>query len=1225
MSTPLRDLIEIPERVFKGDFVLRLGEGVADDQAEATVQQYVVTPQLARCFDEALGLLGSALEARSSKAAYLHGSFGAGKSHFMAVLHLLLRHDPRARSLAGLTEVVARHDERLAGRRFLLPTYHLIGARSLEEAVLGGYVEHIARVHPDAAVPAVYASAAVFGTVGGFRERVGEEAFFAALNEGTSGSEGWGDLGAGWDAATYAAAEKATPTDPEHQRLVSAVVAAFLPQHGALLRGQGGFVDIDAGLAIVSQHAKGLGYDAVVLFLDELVLWLMTRLADAAFVTQEATKVSKLVEAAAAQRPAPLVSFVVRQRDLRELVGDDIPGAERHSMLDALKWWEGRFATITVEDRNLPAIAERRILRPRDETARRAIDDAFDGVVRAMPQQVFDVLLGRDGDRARFRQTYPFTPAFVDTLVAASSALQRERTALKVMVEVLAGRRADLTAGEVIPVGDLYDALDASDEPFSSEMAERFADARRLYDLRLRPLLLEQHGLPDAAAADNPAFRADDRIVKTLLLAALVPNVEALQGLDAARLVALNWGQVRGLFPGQETSTVVQKLRTWSARVGELKLSDEAVNPTVAIQLTGIDVDAILERARHNDTDGERRLLARELLLAEFGIAPDRAETFTLPYGFTWRGSRRSVELAFENVRDIERLPDASLRPTGPDPKVVIDLPFDEASYGPRDDVARVQEYLQGNDATETVCWLPNFLARELRNDLGTLVVLEHVLTGERLLGLTTDMPPAERPIARQLLANQRDALRQRVRLALAQAYGATSPTEALVVIELEPSEQIRSLDPELAPRPPVGPTLAKALEGIGHQLMEQRYPAHPLFESEVKDAAIRTVLDETLRAVDAEAENGRIDVEKSSRAAMTAVAQPLRLGTQYETAFVLDHHWRQHLDQQGAAAGAPLTVRALREAIDRPRPMGIDRRLQDLLILVYAAQAKRSFWLGNAPYTQAKIGAIPDECELREQALPDEQTWEGARSRAAAVFGLTPGGLRTATEVARLTGELRAKQAELVQPATRLLAVVERCLGRAGLSQEESDRWRATRSGVTLLDALRAADDDGVIPALAGASLEPSPQAVGATLARAETTTAALDNDGWPALERALSLADHHLRAADLRRRTLDLLRHDEHAAPEGGRLATLVREAAALLAELAGPLSLRPEPDPAPDPPPPSARAPGLTRVDAGHKEQLDSEAATAELRRLGDLLAGDAALRLTLDWIVERQEPA
>src|SRR6266498_2693849 len=116
MSTFLRDLIEIPERVYKGDFVLRLGEGVSDEHAQQTVGEYVVTPELAKCFDDALGLIHSAIEARSSKAAYLHGSFGSGKSHFMAVLHLLLRNNPDARSIAELSPLIARHGGWLEGK-----------------------------------------------------------------------------------------------------------------------------------------------------------------------------------------------------------------------------------------------------------------------------------------------------------------------------------------------------------------------------------------------------------------------------------------------------------------------------------------------------------------------------------------------------------------------------------------------------------------------------------------------------------------------------------------------------------------------------------------------------------------------------------------------------------------------------------------------------------------------------------------------------------------------------------------------------------------------------------------------------------------------------------------------------------------------------------------------------------------------------------------------------
>ena len=60
MTTLLRDLIEIPERVHADDFVLRLTQGVA--HPEATLRDYVVTPELARNFDDALALIRSALE-----------------------------------------------------------------------------------------------------------------------------------------------------------------------------------------------------------------------------------------------------------------------------------------------------------------------------------------------------------------------------------------------------------------------------------------------------------------------------------------------------------------------------------------------------------------------------------------------------------------------------------------------------------------------------------------------------------------------------------------------------------------------------------------------------------------------------------------------------------------------------------------------------------------------------------------------------------------------------------------------------------------------------------------------------------------------------------------------------------------------------------------------------------------------------------------------------------
>ena len=71
--TLLRDLIPIPERVHQSDFVLRLTQGLED--AERTLQDYVVTDQLVGCFDEALGIIQKAVATGVSKAAYLHRRF----------------------------------------------------------------------------------------------------------------------------------------------------------------------------------------------------------------------------------------------------------------------------------------------------------------------------------------------------------------------------------------------------------------------------------------------------------------------------------------------------------------------------------------------------------------------------------------------------------------------------------------------------------------------------------------------------------------------------------------------------------------------------------------------------------------------------------------------------------------------------------------------------------------------------------------------------------------------------------------------------------------------------------------------------------------------------------------------------------------------------------------------------------------------------------------------
>ncbi len=185
----LKDLINIPERVHQGDFVLQLTKGVTEP--EQTLRDYVVTPQLVDAFSNALGFIQQAVQTVSSKAAYLHGSFGSGKSHFMAVLNLLLSGNTQARSIPELADIVARHSW-THGCKFLLVPYHMIGARDMESAILGQYAEFVRKKHPEAPVPGFYLAEGLFKDARELRDRMGNEPFFAQLNKGATGGGGVG-------------------------------------------------------------------------------------------------------------------------------------------------------------------------------------------------------------------------------------------------------------------------------------------------------------------------------------------------------------------------------------------------------------------------------------------------------------------------------------------------------------------------------------------------------------------------------------------------------------------------------------------------------------------------------------------------------------------------------------------------------------------------------------------------------------------------------------------------------------------------------------------------------------------------------------------------------------------------------------------------------------------------------------------------------------------------
>ncbi|GIF49324.1 hypothetical protein DFJ67_2150 [Asanoa ferruginea] len=1139
--TLLRELIEIPTSVGDADFVVRASEG-------ADLRRYVVTDDLRRNFDEALSMVGHAVTSGRSQAKFLHGSFGSGKSHFMAVLREILAHNAEARSVRSLGEPVAKADEWLHGKRVLSLTFHMLDARSTEQAILEGYLRQITALHPEAPPPAVHLSDGLLRDAAKLRADLGDEKFFDRLR-GTGMTPGGSGSGlavlraqsAGWTADSYERAAASAPGTKERDALVSALMSTFFT--GAVRGGE--YLDLDTGLAVITRHAKDLNYDAMVFFLDELILWLSTKIADHTFVQTEGAKLNKLVESSDTARPLPIASFIARQRNLEDFLGPQVGGTERAALADVMRSVQGRLGQdIVLADTNLPEITEKRLLKPNDGNAKAIIDQAF-SAVRGR-REVWDVLLlgdqygdaGIGSDAASFRRLYPFSPALVATLVALSQALQRERTALKVMTELLVERRNTLAVNDLIGVAALFEPLVLRGElPDRPELKQLFQAGRDTYLHKFRPLLLATHGIGEAEAPHHELFALDDRLVKTLILGALVAEVPALHNLTAAKLHALNFGSIATPIPGYENQIVLDRLRRLAADAGQLHIG-EGPDPVISVTLASVDYDRLLDLVPHNETaSGVLQQLVRELVSGELGLELRDGTFGELPYAREWRGRKHPIQVRFGNVRDKDSMPDSALIGHGDAWRIVVDYPFDPG-HRRNEDFARIETLERGH---RTVLWMPLFLTDDVMGRVAQLAKINYLLgggNGDRLTQLAADWSVADRQQGKVYLQQRQQQLRVAITDAFKQAYGAAAPHPANVESDAVPI--LHTLAHGLRLGDPRGGTLRDAFQNLTGTLLAWSYPGIPALpddEKSITRAELAKVL-KYARLAAAEPTKG-IAVDTADQRTIRRICNQLRLGELHEHRYVLTMStcwWSGHLLQEASKQGYKehFPIHVLRPLLDQEKPRGFERDLQNAILAVFAEEQQLAWFHHGSKVPVDSVQAVDDAMELRQIPLPDEQTWSEARTRTQGLFGKQPPAWRSAGNLGVFASMVRAEARAQAASADVLARELERNADALGLDVDATTGRLATARRVArLLKELSGESDDvDLIARVARADVGDVDDAVaGRAFKSAGAVIDALAGAQWPLIHVIRTLTPSDTGAAEIVERLEMAARHEQNA----------------------------------------------------------------------------------------------
>lgn len=1018
-SMTISEAFDLPKRedLTALGFVVRLSDAAGADAADKLVHDYVLTPKVKEDLPAVLRSLETAIERREDYGRFVLGSFGSGKSHFMSMLGLLAEgHDGAWQKVsAAVPGIDGKHRGWIGRAKPLVVRIHMLTVSrtdtGFDRAVYDAFNTALERRGK---------APCSFVHVDGVLEEARKEAldykdlFWKKL-------EMAGIVGSRED---FEALANGSPEDRE------GLARAYLEHKGRDASTAGLCPSFAEGLQTLAKHAKAQGFSAVLLLIDELLLWLGEKQVHD--FRQAVNQLNTIVDHADGQRAVPLVCFFAKQRNIREFFPDMVQEDQLHQHLDH---HSKRFEPMELRDVELRHICRERVLKRRQPAA---VEAAIALLAKEHKQTLQAVL--QNADPSYLADVYPFHPALIEMLIDVSSLMQRERTALRLLYELLVVHYPELPLGSLLPVGCAFDALFPESGVEGSKRTADLKAVHQLFYVRFRPAIaaIEQESTQAGSAFDEARARTLQQIVKTALLAEVSPRLKG-PGLTVERLVRLNDADVAsGELDRTRMSLVFQDLVELSRKVpSALQVTGRGKEAYVTVTLQGVNFDEILNRARSR-VEGEHArkktffaLLRDELELRGKGFSD--AEGNEGSFEAEWRKTKRKGSVWLGNVREQSY---GSFKPRpGEEFRILVDYPWDEPGHTVEEDRQKALKVRNSEGKCLTLCWLPrHFTANELAvlSDLAACRLISDVPTEDDLFA---HLSPMDQLQVRERANTQAATLTQNLIERLKDVYKDSAEVVALI-------DGIESRVPERE-------DLDKNLKAFACSLLDRQYADHPVFGIEPTPERLRVLCDWMVSASARPGEWVEYDAERDAKA-LNLIGMPFELVETGERKARLRLDTRFVKTVLEKAAGDTVSWEEIDRALENRH--GLLPACRNLFLVYLArAQSYRVVREVTGETEEVEIdGRARSGLRLQRAPVLELPEWTRLRDLAQTLFGLpAPSAHRSLAEQDRVTGELRRAADER---RTRLRAVHEQVVG---LANEGAPRLAETKLAIAGLAPL--------------------------------------------------------------------------------------------------------------------------------------------------------------------------